>query len=84
MTYLTITLPEAMKAYVDGQVSSGNYGTVDEFLTILIEREQERQAKQKVNTMLRSTIEKNRTIEATDEWWERQHKYLNEQLPPQS
>jgi antitoxin ParD1/3/4 len=84
MTYLTITLPEAMKAYVDGQVSSGNYGTVDEFLTILIEREQERQAKQKVNTMLRSTIEKNRTIEATDEWWEQQHKYLNEQLPPQS
>ncbi len=83
MTHLTIALPEAMKAYVDEQISSGNYGTVDEFMTILIEREQERQAKQKVNAMLRSTLEKNRTIEATDEWWEQQRKYLNEQLPPQ-
>ncbi|WP_309736772.1 type II toxin-antitoxin system ParD family antitoxin [Chamaesiphon sp. OTE_75_metabat_556] len=83
MTYLTIALPEAVKAYVDGQISSGNYGSADEFLTALIEREQERQAKQKVNAMLRSTLQKNRTIEATDEWWEQQHQYLNG-LPPQT
>lgn len=83
MTYLTIALPEAVKAYVDGQISSGNYSSADEFLTALIEREQERQAKQKVNAMLRSTLQKNRTIEATDEWWEQQHQYPNE-LPPQA
>jgi antitoxin ParD1/3/4 len=83
MTYLTIALPESVKAYVDGQISSGNYGSADEFLTALIEREQERQAKQKVNAMLRSTLQKNRTIEATDEWWEQQHQYLNG-LPPQT
>jgi hypothetical protein len=34
--------------------------------------------------MLRSTLEKDRKIEATDEWWEQQHNYLNEQLPPQT
>ena len=84
MTYLTIALPEAMKDYVDRQVSSGVYSTADEFLTVLIEQEQERQAKQKVNAMLRSTLQKNKTVEATDEWWEQQHKYLTEQLPPQS
>jgi antitoxin ParD1/3/4 len=91
MTYLTIALPESVKAYVDGQISSGNYGSADEFLTALIEREQERQAKQKVNAMLRSTLQKNRTIlgtrrfanEATDEWWEQQRQYLNG-LPPQT
>jgi putative addiction module CopG family antidote len=83
MTYLTIALPEAAKAYIDRQISSGNYGTADEFLTALIEREQERQAKQKVNAMLRSTLQKDRTIEATDEWWEQQHQSLNDQLPPQ-
>lgn len=42
MTHLTISLPEAVKAYVDGQISSGNYISADEFLTALIEREQER------------------------------------------
>jgi antitoxin ParD1/3/4 len=92
MTYLTIALPEAMKDYIDRQVSSGVYSTADEFLTALIlhgrgyanEQEQERQAKQKVNAMLRSTLQKNKTVEATDEWWEQQHQYLTEQLPPQS
>jgi hypothetical protein len=80
MTYLTIALPEAMKDYVVGvaspvenrQVSSGVYSTANEFLTVLIlhrrgyanEQEQERQAKQKVNTMLRSTLQKNKTIGA--------------------
>jgi Arc/MetJ-type ribon-helix-helix transcriptional regulator len=67
MTYLTISLPEAAKAYIDRQISSGNYSTADEFFAALIEREQERQAKQKVNAMLRSTLQKDRTIEATDE-----------------
>jgi antitoxin ParD1/3/4 len=84
MTYLTIALPEAMKDYVDRQVSSGVYSTAEEFLTALIEQEQERQAKQKVNAMLRSTLQKNKTVEATDEWWEQQHQYLTEKLPPQS
>jgi putative addiction module CopG family antidote len=83
MTYLTISLPEAAKAYIDRQISSGNYGTADEFLTALIEREQERQAKQKVNAILRSTLQKDRTIEATDEWWKQQHQALNDRLPPQ-
>ena len=89
MTYLTISLPEAAKAYVDGQISSGNYGSADEFLTALIEREQERQAKRQVNAMLRSTLQKNQTIlgtrrfanEATDEWWEQQHQSLNNFSP---
>ncbi|WP_373545333.1 type II toxin-antitoxin system ParD family antitoxin [Chamaesiphon sp.] len=99
MTYLTIALPEAMKDYVvvaspveNRQVASGVYSTADEFLTALIlhrrgyanEQEQERQAKQKVNAMLRSTLQKNKTVEATDEWWEQQHQYLTEQLPPQT
>ncbi len=83
MTYLTISLPEAVKAYVDGQISSGNYSSADEFLTALIEREQERQAKQKVTAMLRSTLQKNRLVEVTDEWWEQQHQSLNN-FPPQA
>jgi len=81
MTYLTIALPEAMKDYVDLQVSSGMYSTADEFLAALIEREQEHQAKHKVNSLLRTTLQKNKTVEVTDEWWEQQRQYLTEQLP---
>jgi antitoxin ParD1/3/4 len=84
MTYLTIALPEAAKAYIDRQISSGTYNTVDDFLTALIEQEQERQAKQKVNAMLKSTLQKNQTIEATDEWWDQQRQVLAEKFPSQS
>jgi Arc/MetJ-type ribon-helix-helix transcriptional regulator len=81
MTHLTIALPEAAKDYIDQQVSSGIYSTADEFLTALIEQEQERQAKLKVNGMIRSTLQKNKMIEATDEWWEQQRQHLTEQFP---
>ena len=83
MTQITITLPEAVKDYIDRQVSDGTYTTADEFLMALIEQEQERQAKQKVNALLRSTLQKNKMIEATDDWWAKQHQHLNDQLPPQ-
>jgi antitoxin ParD1/3/4 len=76
MTYITIALPEAVKDYIDQQISSGTYSTPDEFLTVLIEQEQERQAKLKVNAFLKSTLQKNQTVEATDEWWHYQSQYL--------
>ena len=81
MTYLTIALPEAVKDYIvrvaspfleNRQISSGTYSTPDEFLTALIEQEQKRQAKQNVNVLLQSTIQKNQTVEVTDEWWQQQ------------
>jgi antitoxin ParD1/3/4 len=82
MTHLTITLPETVKAYIDQQIASEHYSTADEFLTALIEQEQMRQAKQKVNAMLRSPLQTDKTIEVTDEWWEQQRQQLTEQLPP--
>jgi antitoxin ParD1/3/4 len=84
MTYLTIALPEAVKDYIDRQISSGIYSTPDEFLTTLVEQEQERQAKQKVNALLKSTLGKNQTVEVTDEWWQQQRQQLIDTLRPQS
>jgi antitoxin ParD1/3/4 len=68
MTQLTISLPESAQAYIDEQVANGNYVSADVLLADLIEQAQERQAKLKVNTPLRSTIQQNKTVEATDEW----------------
>jgi antitoxin ParD1/3/4 len=76
MTYLTIALPEAIKDYIDRQISSGTYNTPDEFLTALVKQEQERQAKQQVNVLLKSTLGKNQTVEAIDEWWQQQRQQL--------
>jgi antitoxin ParD1/3/4 len=42
MTSLNISLPETLKAYVEGQVASGDWGTPSEFIRELIRQDKER------------------------------------------
>lgn len=42
MTSLNISLPEALKKYVEGQVASGDWGTPSEFIRELIREDKER------------------------------------------
>src|SRR5438552_15226074 len=42
MTSLNISLPEALKAYVEGQVASGDWGTPSEYVGELIRQDKER------------------------------------------
>ncbi len=42
MTSLNISLPEPLKAYVEGQVASGDWGTPSEYVRELIRQDKER------------------------------------------
>ena len=42
MTSLNISLPEALKEYVQGQVDSGDWGTPSEYVRELIRRDKDR------------------------------------------
>jgi antitoxin ParD1/3/4 len=42
MTSLNISLPEALKEYVEGQVASGDWGTPSEYVRELIRHDKER------------------------------------------
>ncbi len=42
MSTMNISLPEAMKSFVDQQVSQGGYGTSSEYMRELIRKDQER------------------------------------------
>jgi antitoxin ParD1/3/4 len=42
MSTMNISLPEALKAFVEQQVAERGYGTTSEYLRALIRREQER------------------------------------------
>ena len=42
MTSLNISLPEALKKYVEGQVASGDWGTPSEYIRELIRQDKER------------------------------------------
>jgi antitoxin ParD1/3/4 len=42
MTSLNVSLPEALKNYVEGQVTSGDWGTPSEYVRESIRQEKER------------------------------------------
>ena len=42
MTSLNISLPEALKKYVEGQVASGDWGTPSEYIRELIRQDKQR------------------------------------------
>jgi antitoxin ParD1/3/4 len=42
MTSLNISLPDPLKAYVEGRVASGDFGTPSEFIRNLIRQDKER------------------------------------------
>ncbi|ABF41885.1 putative transcriptional regulator, CopG/Arc/MetJ DNA-binding domain protein [Candidatus Koribacter versatilis Ellin345] len=42
MTSLNISLPKSLKSYVEGQVSSGDFGTPSEYIRDLIRQDKEK------------------------------------------
>jgi antitoxin ParD1/3/4 len=61
MGSLNISLPEALKAYVEGQVASGDWGTPSEYIRELIRRDKERRLASLEQALLAAA--KGRTIE---------------------
>ena len=61
MTSLNISLPEAMKAYVEGQVASGDWGTPSEYIRELIRQDKGRRLVSLKQSLLAAA--KGRTIE---------------------
>ena len=61
MTSLNISLPDALKAYVEGQVASGDWGTPSEYIRELIRQDKERRLATLEQSLLAAT--KGRTIE---------------------
>ena len=56
MTRLTISMPDQLNAYVEGQIAQGRYGNVSEYFRDLIRRDQERRSEAMAE--LRTMIEK--------------------------
>ncbi len=55
MTSLNISLPDALKAYVEGQVASGDWSTPSEYVRELIRRDKERRFAELERGLLRAT-----------------------------
>ena len=66
MTSLNISLPDPLKAYVEGRVSSGDYGTPSEFIRNLIRQDKE-QRRSRLETELLDALQTKELVIAPEE-----------------
>ncbi len=69
MTSLNISLPEALRAYVEEQVENGGYGTTSEYLRELIRQDQQRKAQARLETLLLQGLASGDAAPMTEEDW---------------
>ena len=66
---MNVSLPEKLRAFVDEQVSSGDYGTASEYVRALLRQDQERTAERKLERLLLEGLESGEPKEMTAQDW---------------
>lgn len=67
---MNISLPETMKAFVDEQVRSGEYGTASEYFRELVRRDQKERAESRLEALLLEGLESGEETPVTPEFWQ--------------
>jgi len=78
MASLNISLPQSLKEYVEGQVTSCGYSTPSEYLRELLRQDQKKRAEEKLEALLLEGLNSGDPIEITPEYWERKRTQLVE------
>ena len=70
MTTMNISLPDAMKAFVDAQIKERGYGTSSEYIRDLIRGDQIRQAEQRLASLMLEGLESGPAIPVDEAYWD--------------
>ncbi len=79
-TSLNISLPEALKEFVEAQVAEGAYGSASEFVRELIREAQKRKAKERVEALLLEGLNSGEATPMTSQDWEDLRQSLRDRL----
>ena len=69
MQSMNISLPDPLKAFVDGQVAEGRYSSVSEYVRDLIRDDEKRNAQEKLEALLIEGIQSGEATEMTRQDW---------------
>lgn len=70
METMNIAIPEAMKEFVQEQVSQGNYSSVSEYIRDLIRHDQKQKAKSVLEAEILKGLNSGESTSMTDDDWE--------------
>ena len=78
MATMNISLPDALKGFVESEVSDGGYSTASEYFRELLRDAQKRKAEAKLEKLLLEGLESGEGVPVTPEWWENLRRELVE------
>ncbi len=78
MDALNVSLPKAMKEYVQERVKTGGYGNTSEYVRDLIRGEQKQRAKEELEALIMEGINSGPSTPMTKADWQRLRDRLNE------
>ncbi|MBE9208929.1 type II toxin-antitoxin system ParD family antitoxin [Nostoc sp. LEGE 06077] len=70
MKSINISLPDAMRTYIEEQVAAGSYSSVSEYFRELVRQDQKRQAAERLEAMLLEGLNSGNATEMTPDDWE--------------
>ena len=75
---LNVSLPDALKDYVESQVKEGGFSDPSEYIQTLLQDDRERKAEGKIETLLLEGLNSGDPIETSPEYWEEKRRRLIE------
>ena len=70
MHTMNISLPDPLREFVEGQVSSGRYSSTSEYVRELIREDEKRKTQAKLEALLMEGIQSGESTEMTAQDWE--------------
>ena len=67
---MKVSLPESLAEFVEQQVSSGKYASVEQYLGALIEADQKQKAREHLETLIQEGLDSGPASEMTAQDWE--------------
>ena len=68
MESMNISLPEPLKAFVDGQISTGRYSSASEYVRELIRADEKRKAEEQLESLLLAGLKGEDTVMSRADW----------------
>ena len=82
MTSFNISMPKALKQYIEKQVAGGTYSTPSEFVRELIREDQKRRAKDKLESALLEGLHSGPAKSIGADYWASRRKELRKKHRP--
>ncbi len=78
MTSLNISLPKALRQYIEGQIAGGAYSTPSEYVRELIREDQKRRAQERLEAALLEGLNSGPHLEIKRGYWAGKRRELRE------